>query len=307
MLRLWKRVLVLLAAAAIAVVPRPVKAQDVEAAAPREEASPQPQVEPSPQPQVEPSPQPQEEPSAQPPAEAEGPKEEPPAGPPPPHTGVKATLRAIPGDFAHLPSRASLWILLGGSALTAAVSPFDKDVNDRLTGSSAVHNFFAPGKVIGQSWFIIGGSLAVYGIGRATDHRHASHLGMDLIRAEIETGAITFAIKFAVNRERPNGGSYSFPSGHASATFAATTVLWRHLGWKAALPSYLVATYVATSRLHENVHYLSDVVAGATIGTIVGHTVTRHGRSNFAVFPYPVRGGMGVSVVLLPRRKAPPS
>jgi len=277
--RLVRGTLVLVAATAIGVMPRPARAQPAGAAEPREEPSPKP------------------------PTEQEPRKEEPPAGPPPAHTGVKATLKAIPGDFAHLPSRDSLKYLLAGSALTAAVHPFDKDVNARLKGSPAVHDFFLPGKIIGQAWFVVGGSLAVYGIGRATDNRHVSHLGMDLLRAEIETGAITYALKFAVRRPRPDGTCCSFPSGHASATFAAATVLWRHLGWKAALPSYVVASYVATSRLHEDVHYLSDVVFGATVGTIVGRTVTRHGRASFAVVPYPVRGGVALSIVLVPARQ----
>ena len=43
-----------------------------------------------------------------------------PAGPPPPHTGVKATLKAIPGDFRHLPSRHSLAVIAGGGALALA-------------------------------------------------------------------------------------------------------------------------------------------------------------------------------------------
>src|ERR1700694_3083867 len=56
-------------------------------------------------------PPPASEPPAQaapPPAKEEAkpsePPKPPPVGPPPPHTGVKATLKAIPGDFTHLPT-----------------------------------------------------------------------------------------------------------------------------------------------------------------------------------------------------------
>jgi hypothetical protein len=224
----------------------------------------------------------------------------PPAGPPPPHTGVKATLRAIPGDFTHLPSRHSAAVLAGGGALALVAHHFDKDVNAHLQGSSFAKSFFAPGKFIGQGATLIGTSFAVYGIGRAEGNDKLSHLGMDLLRATIEDGAIVYAIKLSVRRDRPTGECCSFPSGHASVTFAAASVLWRHLGWKAAVPTYTVASYVALSRLHDNRHYLSDVVFGSAVGVVVGHTVTMHtlhGHENWAISPMPVPGGgMGVMI-----------
>lgn len=54
---------------------------------------------------------------------------------------------------------------------------------------------------------------------------------------------------------------------------------------QAAVPTYLVASYVALSRLHDNRHYLSDVVFGAAIGIIVGRSVTYHGRNHYPVQP----------------------
>ncbi len=47
--------------------------------------------------------------------------------------------------------------------------------------------------------------------------------------------------------------------------------------------------------LHDNVHKASDVVFGATIGTIVGRTVTWHGR-NFYASPMLIPGGGGIIV-----------
>jgi hypothetical protein len=224
----------------------------------------------------------------------------PPAGPPPPHTGVKATLKAIPGDFKHLPSRHSLFVLAGGGALALGAHSFDQDVNSHLQGSPFVKSFFAPGKIIGQGATLLGTSFAVYGIGRATDNPKLSHLGMDLLRATVEDAAIIYAIKLSVRRDRPTGKCCSFPSGHASVTFATAAVLWRHLGWKAAVPTYTVASYVALSRLHDNRHYLSDVIFGAAIGVAVGHTVTMHtlhGHEKWAIAPMPIPGGgMGVMV-----------
>ena len=50
------------------------------------------------------------------------------------------------------------------------------------------------------------------------------------------------------------------------------------------------------SRLHDNRHYASDVIAGATTGIIIGRSVTYHGRNFWgqALSVVPLRGGMAV-------------
>ena len=210
--------------------------------------------------------------------------------PPPPHTGVKATLKAIPGDFGHLPTWRNAAILAGGGALALAVHPFDDDVNAHFQGANG---FFTPGKFLGQGYTLLGISLGTYAFGRVTDNRVVSHLGMDLLRSEAVSGALTYAFKLSVRRKRPTGNCCSFPSGHASGTFAFASVLWRHLGWKAAVPTYTVASYVAMSRLHEDVHFLSDVVFGAAVGIVSGRAVTRHDRHFYGmqIQPMPMPGG----------------
>jgi len=124
-----------------------------------------------------------------------------------------------------------------------------------------------------------------------------SHLGYDLLRAQIVSQVIVQGAKFAVRRDRPNGDSWGFPSGHAATAFAVASVLERHLGYRASLPTLLLASYVATSRLHDNVHYLSDVVFGSAIGMATGWTIVgRHGRSEYALAPVPIRGGLALSL-----------
>ena len=61
------------------------------------------------------------------------------------------------------------------------------------------------------------------------------------------------------------------------------------------MPTFAIATYVAASRLHDNRHFLSDVIFGGAIGMASGWTVVgRHGRKSFALMPVPVRGGIAV-------------
>src|SRR5436190_2211768 len=75
-----------------------------------------------------------------------------------------------------------------------------------------------------------------------------ANAGRDLVRAQISAASFTYAIKYAVDRQRPNGDPRSFPSGHAAASFATATVLQEHYGWKLGLPAYAMAAYVAGER-----------------------------------------------------------
>ena len=98
----------------------------------------------------------------------------------------------------------------------------------------------------------------------------------DMLDAAIVNFGYTELVKVAVGRERPNGqDNKSFPSGHTSNSFALAAVAERHYGWKLGVPAYLLAGLVGASRLEQDKHYLSDVVAGATLGYIVGRTVVR--------------------------------
>jgi membrane-associated phospholipid phosphatase len=80
--------------------------------------------------------------------------------------------------------------------------------------------------------------------------------------------SVTQLLKITVDETRPNGGPYSFPSGHTSASFSCAEFLRRHYGWRAGLPAYLAATFVGYSRVESQNHYTHDVVAGAAIGII---------------------------------------
>lgn len=73
----------------------------------------------------------------------------------------------------------------------------------------------------------------------------------------------------------------SFPSGDATLAFATAACLSLLMprGW---MLFYLAALVVAAERVLENAHYFSDVVAGAGIGILIGHFVTRWFVANFA-------------------------
>jgi hypothetical protein len=228
------------------------------------------------------------------------------AHPTPAHTGLAALAHTTWDDFKAFPRRPSTWVILGIGAGGALLGhPADDNVNAKLVGSKAVGRFFAPGKWIGSAPVEAGASIGLYVVGRYVMPQAEgeprtnkySHLGFDLLRAQIVSQTIIHAMKYSIRRDRPTGECCSFPSGHAATAFAAASVLERHLGYRAAWPTLAIATYVGTSRLHDNRHFLSDVIMGSAIGVATGWTVVgRHGRSNYALVPSPVPGGFVVSL-----------
>jgi membrane-associated phospholipid phosphatase len=129
----------------------------------------------------------------------------------------------------------------------------------------------------GASPTVVGAALVVaFAAGRLSDRPRIRALTYDWTDAFLVNAGYTTLLKAAVHRERPNGEDQkSFPSGHASSAFALAAVAERHYGWKVGVPAYGLAGAVAVSRLQRNKHYLSDVVAGSTIGYLVGRTVVR--------------------------------
>lgn len=78
---------------------------------------------------------------------------------------------------------------------------------------------------------------------------------------------------------------YSFPSGHTGASFAAASAMFfgKNRLW---IPAAAIAVLIAFSRLYLYVHYPSDVLAGALLGTMLGWlgnlAVERMGRIHYS-------------------------
>ena len=77
---------------------------------------------------------------------------------------------------------------------------------------------------------------------------------------------VTHGLKILINKERPNGGDYSFPSGHTSAAFTGAAFIEKRYGYNVGVPAYLLASYVGWSRVHANKHDYWDVLGGIIIG-----------------------------------------
>lgn len=100
-----------------------------------------------------------------------------------------------------------------------------------------------------------------------------------LLVSILVTAVLVLLIKFTVRRRRPEGewGSvyrntdpHSFPSGHAARAAMLAVVAWGIAPGPLALALTLWAPLVVLARVAMGVHYLSDVVAGAGLGALVG-------------------------------------
>jgi membrane-associated phospholipid phosphatase len=129
------------------------------------------------------------------------------------------------------------------------------------------------GNFYGEGWVEGGGAFGSWGLGALTGDMRLQEFGRDAAESLITSTVVVTGLKLAVNRTRPNGGAYSFPSGHAITAFCFAPVVDRYFGGEIGVPTYLLATVTALARVEGDWHYLSDVLAGATLGIIIGNSV----------------------------------
>jgi hypothetical protein len=160
-------------------------------------------------------------------------------------------------------------------------------------------------------------SGAMLTIGILFNHENLRDTGREAIESSVLATLLDkYVIKRAFGRERPfesngetvfvPGSSHdSFPSGHATQAFAvASVVAARSKGWVIPTLAYTAATVVAFDRVNSRVHFASDVVAGAFLGTTIGRfLVHRHFSEKEGVLSkqatldvVPIRGGLALSV-----------
>lgn len=201
----------------------------------------------------------------------------------------------LPRDVRRLPSKANALWLGGAGTVALALHNEDATLTRKAVASPGLDTTLEAGAFVGGGLIQVGGALGTFAIGRWSGHPEVASVGADLVRAQIINTVLTQGIKVAVGRRRPDGSRFSFPSGHASSSFATAAVLQRRLGWRVGAPAYAMATYVAASRLQENRHYLSDVVFGAAVGIVSARGVTiGHGRHAFTLIPLAGPNSVGV-------------
>ena len=157
---------------------------------------------------------------------------------------------------------------------------------------AAVDSFFLAVTWLGSLHVLLPAALAVAALPVAGSRRYefllpVASLGLSVVLVHL--------LKLLVRRPRPQveqllvtlPADWSFPSAHtaqAAAFFLAVALIARHHlpprpAIAAAVVALVVIVLVGWSRVHLQVHFLSDVVAGGLIGALIAlAVVVAHGR-----------------------------
>ena len=121
--------------------------------------------------------------------------------------------------------------------------------------------------------------LIIYSVGLIKKDSTIKNQALFIGETFLVSAFVTTALKYSIKRERPfntypdienvtAAPGYSFPSGHTSTAFAtATSLSMEYPKWYIIAPSFAWASAVGYSRMHLGVHYPSDVVSGAIVGS----------------------------------------
>jgi membrane-associated phospholipid phosphatase len=180
------------------------------------------------------------------------------------------------GEEAAVPvTTDAKFVFWGGAALTlglvifedSVVDPFQqKQVRNKTLGDSSRWGDWM-GQLIPNALYIAGMGISGHN-GNSEGYRRA--IGM--FKATAYSTSVTTVLKYTVQEPRPIDSHWknSFPSGHATSAFAFSGyVMAEHEYWL-GIPALIVSTFTAYSRINDNMHWLHDVTAGATIGWAYG-------------------------------------
>jgi len=240
--------------------------------------------------------------------------------------GVGGQTATVPNE----PSRGMSWTAVGVSAAVFAVSlPLDESIRswvqgDPRQGSTVLRrgtDLLTPW----GSWAPIVVGAGLLGAAEALDRPKLADAVWHTGEGTVAASAIAFVLKVAVHRTRPydapdDPGTFfegplfptkssrqSFPSGHSAVAFGLAAAASEEAGihWpgharRVSIALYGMATGVAFARIYRDVHWTSDVVAGAALGMLVSRAVVAraHPGGSAEAGPPPL------SVMLLPAGRA---
>jgi membrane-associated phospholipid phosphatase len=220
--------------------------------------------------------------------------------------------------------RAKDWLLFGGAlggvvgiavALDSHARDWTQDPSHRSRALNVLADAAAPFGEEGAFAIMIAYGVAGFGF----HNEKARDIAVDSgIASILAAGLITPTLEYTIGRARPFetpsrtsfhpfSGDTAFPSGHATQAFAVASVVSAHSDslW-VTFGAYSLAGLVCFARVYQNNHWLSDMAAGAVIGTAVGQAVVRINRrirerraaARIAIAPIVDRGRRGIGIML---------
>lgn len=191
---------------------------------------------------------------------------------------------------------------------TVALAPLDRHVTIQLQKPARQSNRLMKTsatvfRLLGQPGGLFT-AAGIYLIGRADGQQKTQELGLHTMAAIALAGGEAGAIKMIAGRARPfasldNAANFgflrglrddkyrSFPSGHTASAFAFAAAVssetqrwWPSTRWVIGPILYSGATLTGMSRIYNEAHWASDVMAGAALGTLTGIKVVRYEHSH---------------------------
>ncbi|HUW19575.1 MAG TPA: phosphatase PAP2 family protein [Sedimentisphaerales bacterium] len=183
-------------------------------------------------------------------------------------------------------------LLLAGGA---SIAMHNSEADDNIAGSFERHKVF--NGFIDESFNVIGSPgthFAVTGLWYALSADKQDEFNRErawtMMTALAVDGLVTVGLKAIRDNHTPNGHKWAWPSGHTSSSFTVASVLDEYYGREVGIPAYCLASLVALRMMDTGDHWASDVVFGATLGWVVGHTIAgKHKQleiAGFKVLPY---------------------
>jgi membrane-associated phospholipid phosphatase len=203
---------------------------------------------------------------------------------------VRAQMQAPVLDADARTSRDAVWV--GAGALLVGAALLDRTVESAIPDGGGMRWKWASSRLNygGRPQYPVAILAATYAGARLARAPRladaAEHVGIALLASGVANGAL----KVGVGRARPSFTDdphrfrpmnlsdrwQSFPSGHATVAFslAASVSEEAHRPWVTAL-TYGGAALVGWSRVYDDRHWTSDVVAGAMIGAATSRWTVR--------------------------------
>lgn len=198
-------------------------------------------------------------------------------------------------------------LLAGGASIAMHSSGADKKLAENFDNHRVFQDFTDEGlNVIGSSWTHLALSGLWYAASAKNKDEFNKQRALVMMKALGVTGAVTMSLKAIRNNDSPNGKSWAWPSGHAASSFTVASVLDEFYGHKVGVPAYALASLVSYRMMDTGDHWASDVVFGATLGWVVGHSIAAKHKdlemAGFKVLPYTASNSGSVMGVTLVKR-----
>jgi membrane-associated phospholipid phosphatase len=195
------------------------------------------------------------------------------------------------------------WTRLGeGAAIVLGAYAFDNQIVKFVSRQQnpALNSYLKGVTHMGGGYGMDVAALLAIG-GYFTNDERMLDAGVDALESSVlAAGVVTPVIKRVVGRARPihdlgkhsfhpfSSAYESFPSGHATNAFAIYSAIATRYDDNRYVPAiaYTIATSVAIARVHDRVHFASDVLAGGMIGHAIARSVVaNHRKARVALIP----------------------